>query len=67
MSYETLQPGDIAVTTTGIHMLAYLGGDDWIQADPNLGQVAILNGRADENSWFRSPVKMYRWRILENE
>lgn len=65
MSYDTLLPGDLAVTTNGVHILAYLGNDQWIQADPSIGAVATLNGRNDENTWFRVPVTTHRWQVLD--
>ena len=61
MDYTALEPGDLAITTSGVHALVFLGGEKWIQADPGLGEVAILNGRSDANAWFDSPVAIYRW------
>lgn len=65
MNYDTLVPGDLAVTTNGVHILAYVGNEQWIQADPGIGAVATLNGRTDENPWFQTPVTTHRWQILE--
>ena len=67
MSYEGLQSGDLAITVSGIHVLCYLGGDLWIQAEPEIRKVVVLNGRTDDNVWFDVPVKMYRWRMLTEE
>ncbi len=64
MSYDTLMPGDVAVTTNGVHILAYVGNEQWIQADPRIGKVATLSGRNDDNPWFRVPVRTYRWQVL---
>lgn len=64
MSYAELQPGDLAVTSSGAHILVYLGGEEWIQADPGVGHVAIYNGRKDKNSWFRNPVTTHRWAVF---
>ena len=64
MDYSGLMPGDLAVTTSGVHILAYLGNDQWIQADPGIGVVAILNGRSDMNRWFDVPVTTHRWSVL---
>ncbi|QQL46237.1 NlpC/P60 family protein [Sulfuriroseicoccus oceanibius] len=64
MSYDGLLPGDLAVTTDGVHVLAYLGEERWIQADPGIGEVAVLHGRNDCNIWFSRPVTMHRWRLL---
>lgn len=64
MSYEGLVPGDIAVTDSGVHALVYVGRGQWIQADPGIGSVVILDGRNDDNPWFTQPVTMHRWAIL---
>jgi len=65
MDYATLLPGDLAVTTSGVHILAYLGDERWIQAEPGIGAVAILNGRHDDNGWFEVPVTTHRWSVLQ--
>ncbi|MEP4076944.1 NlpC/P60 family protein [Haloferula sp.] len=65
LDHSGLVAGDLAVTTNGLHVIVYLGGDEWIQADPGIGTVAILNGRTDDNPWFTVPVEMHRWRISE--
>ena len=67
MDYDDLQPGDLAITASGIHVLCYLSGDRWIQAEPEIRKVVALNGRTDNNPWFDMPVSMYRWRVLESE
>lgn len=67
ISYDQLLPGDLAVTADGVHVLVYLGGNQWIQADPGIGKVATLDGRVDENSWFGVPVTMHRWKVLSSE
>lgn len=64
MDYSALQPGDLAVTDGGAHVMVFLGGESWIQADPGLGRVAILNGHTDKNSWFQHPVEMHRWTVF---
>jgi len=58
-------PGDIAVTATGVHVLAYLGNEEWIEADPNLRKVVIVKVPAIRNPWFQEPVHLMRWTILE--
>lgn len=65
MSYDSLVPGDLAVTTNGLHVLAYAGDGRWIQADPGIGSVATLDGRTSDNGWFRAPVTTHRWSLLE--
>jgi hypothetical protein len=66
MSYSDLQPGDLAVTADGVHIIAYLGGDSWIQSDPGAGKVVILSGRTSDNSWFTIPVTTHRWRLMSS-
>jgi len=65
MSYESLAAGDLAVTTSGVHILVYLGDGKWIQADPGLGYVATLDGRTSDNDWFSAPVTTHRWQVLD--
>jgi len=64
MDYASLVPGDLAVTTRGVHVLAYAGDGQWIQADPGMGAVATLDGRMDDNGWFDAPVTTHRWQLL---
>jgi hypothetical protein len=64
MDYKDLLPGDLAVTTSGVHILAYAGDGKWIQADPGIGAVVIMDGRTEENSWFRKSVTTHRWHQL---
>jgi hypothetical protein len=59
-----LQPGDLAVTTNGIHVIVYAGNGKWIQADPGIGHVATLDGRTADNRWFEVPITMHRWSSL---
>jgi hypothetical protein len=61
-----LVPGDLAVTTNGVHILAYAGDGKWIQADPGMGAVVTLDGRTAENGWFSVPVTTHRWRVLSD-
>ncbi|HWC60686.1 MAG TPA: NlpC/P60 family protein [Verrucomicrobiae bacterium] len=60
-----LLPGDIAVTASGIHVMAYLGGDEWIEADPGPGRVITVTTPAEKNEWFRGPMKIMRWNIFQ--
>lgn len=64
MDYDGLVPGDLAVTTCGVHILAYAGDGKWIQADPGIGAVATLSGRTSDNVWFRSSVTTHRWQVF---
>jgi cell wall-associated NlpC family hydrolase len=40
---QNLRPGDLAVTTSGSHVLAYLGEQRWIEADPDVARVQIVD------------------------
>lgn len=65
LAYDGLQPGDLAVTESGIHVVCYLGDGRWVQAEPEAGRVLVLNGRTEASQWFGVPVRLYRWRMLE--
>lgn len=58
-------PGDIAVTASGVHVLAYLGNNEWIEADPHFANVVIVKIPAAKNPWFQEPVHIMRWTELE--
>jgi len=58
-------PGDMAVTISGVHVLAFLGGDEWIEADPTFGKVVIVRVPSTDNPWFNEPVRIMRWTELE--
>ena len=59
-----LRPGDLAVTDDGIHVLAYLGGGQWIEADPDAKRVLVVTVPST-NAWFARPVNLVRWRMLD--
>ncbi len=58
-----VEPGDLAVTLDGRHVMAALGDGRWIQAEPRAGRV-VINDRRDDLHWFRTPVRVLRWRAL---
>jgi hypothetical protein len=58
-----LQPGDFAITSDGVHALAYLGNETWIEADPGAHKV-ILAKKGDANPWLARPVALMRWSVL---
>ncbi len=64
LDYEKLMPGDLLVTEDRRHILAFLRGEQWIQADPGAGRVTIENGRTSSNGWFGVPGTVHRWRVL---
>jgi hypothetical protein len=58
-----IAPGDIAVTTGGAHVLAYLGDRTWIEADPHPMKVITVT-TPSRNPWFNMPVHVLRWSAL---
>jgi hypothetical protein len=65
VDHGRLRPGDLAVTADGIHVLAFAGGQTWIEADPQRGRVIRLSAARDGSLWLRVPVRLVRWRALE--
>ena len=67
LDYVKLLPGDIAVTASGAHTLAYVGNRTWIEADPNMlyGDKVITVTVPTRNAWFRLPMRIMRWRQFE--
>ncbi|NLX24885.1 MAG: C40 family peptidase [Lentisphaerae bacterium] len=59
-----LQRGDLAVTTDCVHVLAYLGDQQWIEADPSDKQALIVHTPSD-NIWFNKPVTLVRWNAMK--
>ena len=59
----TLQPGDLAITGGGSHILAHLGGGCWIQADPTVGKVTTETAPS-RNGWFQGKVHLVRWTLV---
>lgn len=66
LDHQPLKPGDMAVTTNGVHMLAYLGDDRWIQADPGVLEVTVEDASNSTNPWMNTPVEIIRWSVLED-
>jgi hypothetical protein len=64
LDHAQILPGDIAVTTDGLHTLAYVGDETWIEADPNPMRVIKVRATA-HNSWLSVPVRIMRWRQFE--
>lgn len=60
-----LLAGDLAVTRRGVHIMAYLGDNRWIEADPGIGRVVIVSVPSRENPWFDEPMNLVRWNILQ--
>ena len=62
---SSILPGDMAVTTSGIHVMAYLGNDKWIGADPGEMKVTIFTIPETKNGWFSSPMNIVRWNKIK--
>lgn len=60
-----LQPGDVAVTTGGGHVLAYAGNHIWMAADPGEQKVTRFVTPGEKNGYFSSPMNIMRWKLLE--
>jgi hypothetical protein len=58
-------PGDFAVTSNGVHALAYLGRGKWIEADPVAKRVLTVE-TPTEHVWFTVPVHVMRWHLMES-
>ena len=67
LDYSKVNPGDIAVTVSGVHVMAYLGNRQWIEADPDIGKVVIVHVPERTNPWFQETFKILRWRELDVE
>jgi cell wall-associated NlpC family hydrolase len=64
--HAQLQPGDLAVTASGVHVMAYLGNRTWIEADPGSHKVIEI-ALPTANTWFRLPVVFVIWECLDKE
>ncbi|MEY2576557.1 MAG: hypothetical protein QOF80_2044 [Verrucomicrobiota bacterium] len=58
---QNLLPGDLAVTTTGSHVLAYLGDQRWIEADPDVGGVHIVDLNTSPIAGQEVLLVTWRW------
>ena len=65
LDHSRILPGDMAVTDSGAHVLAYVGDHRWIEADPYVGRVITVTAPAPGNVWFTGPMKIVRWHALE--
>jgi hypothetical protein len=60
-----LLPGDLAATVDGQHILAYVGRNSWIEADPGYHRTMVVNVPDPVNIWFGVPVDVLRWQQLD--
>jgi hypothetical protein len=64
LDHSRILPGDLAVTTNGVHIMAYLGDNTWIEADPVIGRVISVSVPANDNMWFNTSMRIVRWTAL---
>ncbi len=57
---EDVQPGDLAVTVGGVHVMVYLDRTTVIQAEPGRGRV-VTDAVPAADSWYEQPVRLVRW------
>lgn len=60
LDHAEVQPGDLAVSRNGKHVLVYVGSREWIAADPPA--VARWTAGETSNRWFDVPMRFVRWR-----
>jgi hypothetical protein len=60
------QPGDLALVGE-YHVLIYLGQDEWIEANPDDGKVAVnISDASSKRPYFNARVTRMRWWILRD-
>jgi hypothetical protein len=64
LDHGKILPGDLAVTQSGVHIMAYLGGQRWIEADPDAGKVMTITAPSS-NIWFQMPMHIVRWTAMQ--
>jgi hypothetical protein len=62
--HAAILPGDLAVTESGSHVLAYLGDETWIEADPSVGRTHIFTLSGQFASLAGERVRFVCWRWL---
>jgi hypothetical protein len=67
LSDSKILPGDLAVTSGGSHIMAYLGNKQWIEADPLIGKVITVTAPSKENVFFYEPVNIVRWNLFNGQ
>ncbi len=60
-----LRPGDVAVTKSGGHVMAYVGNHVWAGADPSEQKVTLFTTPGEKNAYFLEPMNIMRWIVLE--
>lgn len=62
MSSGALLPGDLAVKADVGHVIVYLGGGEWIEADPTLGRVHRWVSKPSDGPWYEH-LSAHRWSV----
>jgi len=65
LNHSRLLPGDLAVTKGGEHVMAYLGDNLWIEADPLAHRVITVSAPSQNDAWFHGPMRIVRWSVLD--
>jgi NlpC/P60 family len=62
---QQLLAGDLAATVDGQHILAYIGQNQWIEADPGYHKVMVEMVPNSDNVWLQVPIYVLRWHQLD--
>lgn len=62
--HSSLKPGILAVTVDGRHIMAYLGGGQWIEADPGESKVVVLQAATSKSPWLGMRMRLLEWSML---
>jgi hypothetical protein len=63
-NHPEIEVGDLAVTESGSHVLAYLGHETWIEAEPNVGGTHVFTLTGQFAPLAGERVRFVRWRCL---
>jgi hypothetical protein len=58
---QDVRLGDLAVTTSGSHVLAYLGDGRWIEADPDVARVQVVDLKTSHIADQEILLATWRW------
>jgi hypothetical protein len=64
IDHRAIEPGDLAVAADGVHVLAHVGSQNWIEADPAPMRVVVVHSPRPTDYYFDAPVRIMRWRVL---
>ena len=67
LDHTQIQTGDLAVTGDGTHILAYIGNQQWIEADPSIEGVVIVTAPSKKVFWFDGRMTLVRWNVLSRK